>query len=232
MAARTLTQLSQAVQDYGYGTDLSSQITGFLNEEYRNIAGERRWEWLQAENASIQINPGFFGVTLTINDIRNIEAVFAMDTSGVAYPLRYMSPIKLRERVVRDAAQSAYGTPRYWSVWAGQINLWPAGDQQYNLDILYVKNITALVSGSDFPLIPEAYDDALVWGAVGRLAIRKHDWITHQFAMNQRDAVRAEMRADYELKQRQTADEVERTGIWDHGVDAGPQYGSGTYWSW
>lgn len=216
MAARTLAQLQQAVQDLGYGTDSLTAQTGFLNSEYRIVAGERRWEWLQGTFLGELTIPGTVVYTLPLTDMRNLDAVWVTDGQDNQFAITYIEPLKLLD-LSQDRTAFNLGAPRHWSFWNGQLWLYPTPDAVYSLTIAYTKNVTPLVAPGDTPWIPEAYDDALVWGSVARLAYRLRDWLGREFAQTEVTRVMNEMRSEYNLKQRQTADEVEATGIWNQG---------------
>lgn len=217
MAARTLIQLRTAVEDHGFGTDLASQQTTWLNEEYRNVSGMRRWKWLEATTTAATV-AGTSAYTPVATDIRNYDAVRAADSQGNEVYLDPRPTQWVREQLQRYPLVVDRAPPRYWARWAGQIILYPIPDAVYTLTIDYVRNVTAMVADGDTPSIPEAYDDILVWGAVARSAVRQNNWLTRDFAVQQKESLLSRMEAEEGIEQRQGPIEVEWTGFWDNHV--------------
>lgn len=217
MAARTLAQLLTAVQDHGYGNDLTTEQTTWLNEEYRNVSGMRRWKWLEATTTGVTA-VGVSAVTPAAADIRNYDAVRASDSLGNEQYLEPRPTQWVREQLHQYSQVADQAPPRYWARWAGQIILYPVPDAVYNLTIDYVRNVVAIVNPGDVPSIPEAYDDILVWGAVARSAVRQNNWLTRDFAVQQKESLLNRMEAEEGIEQRQGPIEVTWTGFWDSNV--------------
>ena len=208
MAARTLAQLQTAVQDYGYGSDTASVQTDFLNASYRRLAGRRRWKWLEAQNSTLTTTVGNSIYTIPLTDMRTLDAVRLTESDGVT--THYITPFQeqdLRSLYHRDLGQN--GLPRGWTQYAGKLWLWPTPDQIYTVTFDYIKNITPMVSSTDTTLVPENYDDILVWDTVIRLAIRQRDWLTRNFAIQEREALELAMIAEMQMLNRQDSDTVE-----------------------
>lgn len=216
MAARTIDQLAAAVENLGSPSDTGSSARQFefINAEYRNLAGMRRWEWLQGLNSAISTVVGTVSYSLSsITDLRNLDAVWVTDAQSNQIIVRYQEPLKLLN-LQRDQQATTKGSPQYWSVWGGNLLVYPNPDAVYSLTIAYTKNVTTLTTGQS-PLIPEEYDDYLVWGAASREAFRTRDFYSEGLARQQQQAVLSQMISEYQLKQRQTDDAVVETGIWN-----------------
>ena len=223
MAARTLTQLSAAVAQLGFTDPDGLTFSSLINEEYKSIAGERRWEWLQATNTTTgPAVAGTFSYAFSMTDARNLDAVFITDAQLNSLPLHYMDPLVILEKLQDNPALNT-GRPRYWSSWGNRLLLFPNPDATYPITIYYTLTLgdIPLASGGAKPLMPGDYDTALVWGAGAMMAVRMRDWIQREYMTGQRDRVIGAMRSDYQLKQRQDADEVVSTGIWDQTVRGG-----------
>lgn len=228
--SRTFDQLITAVSQLGLpDPDGGVSIGAFINEEYKLIAGERRWEWLQgsftfptvvgtlAYNIS-SVSPG---------DVRNFDALWITDAQAQQYLIRYIKPLQMLD-LQENQPSTNTGPPQYWSVYAGQVLLWPTPNAVYTAKVAYVKSLgdVPLTTGVR-PLMPGDYDTVLVWGAAAMVATRLRDWLSRDFMGQQRDRVLANMRPDYQLKQRQNSDEVQATGIWSNG-----RQGSNYYPGW
>lgn len=222
MAARSLSALRQAVQDQGYGSDLASEQNGWLNSEYRSIAGLRRWKWLE-ERATTTTTAGVAAVTLTgvAPDMRNLDVVRLADSGGNEMHLDHKPTNWVQDKIHRFNQLTDQGAPRWWAYFAGQLWLYPIPDGVYTVTFDYTKNVTAMVSDSDVPIIPEEYDDILVWGAVARNSVRQNNWLTRDYADAQKQMLINRMLDQDTMEQRQNTDEVEWTGMWDsyvHGM--------------
>jgi hypothetical protein len=207
MASRTLLQLRTAVQDHGYGTDTASQQTGFINTEYRRLAGRRRWKWLEAQDSTLSTVVGTAIYTPPMTDLRNIDAVRLSDSTGATYYIEPREEQALRDLYHRDLGINSQ--PHAWTQYAGKLWLWPTPDQIYNITFDYIKNVTNMVADGDTHLVPEEYDDILVWGAVARSALRARDWMSRTFSAQERDQAEMAMAAEYNMISRQRSDTVE-----------------------
>lgn len=208
MAARTFAQLKAAVQDEGYGTDTATQQGNFINAEYKQLAGKRRWKWLEAVDSTTTTLQGTANYTPSIA-YRTLDAVRIVDALGTPAYLEPMNEQDLLDLLRRDTGSGIFGTPRYWTLYAGQIYLWPIPDNVYRLTLYYIRNVTTMVADGDTHLVPEEYDGILVWGAVARMAMRQRDWLSRTFALQERDPIITAMSAEDGLWQRHRSDTVE-----------------------
>lgn len=215
MAARPLSQLQAAVQNLGFGTDQAAAQLEWLNTEYRSLGGLRRWKWLEARTTVATV-AGTSSYTPSATDIRNYDRIYVADSAGNDTFMEWKPTQWVVERQHRFNQLSDRGIPRYWSLFAGAIQLYPIPDAVYTLQIDYTKNITPMAAPTDVPLLPEAYDDILVYGAAARAAARANNWIIRDDFRGQKQQLINEMLAEYAKDQTQNSDEVEWTGIWDN----------------
>lgn len=210
--ARTLAQLRQAVEDIGYGADTASATDGFLNAEWRNLASMRRWSWLMTTSTGT-LSAGFTAIALNAAVNGSIEGIWFTDSTGAQVrPVKYLEPVKLAA-YTNDSAVT--GPPRYWTLMGTNIVVWPVADANYTATYLYSSVVLDMVADGDTPfLLPKDFDDILVWGAVSRQAVRQNNWLTRDYADQQREKLINRMLAAEGMTQRQTPDEVEATGIW------------------
>jgi hypothetical protein len=218
MAARTLGQLRTAVEDYGLGVDLSSQQNGWINAEYRNIAGMRRWRWLQARFTFPTVI-GQAAYTPSATDIRNLDKLRLADANGIEYDMDAAPDKWVQDQVHRYNQLYDRAAPQFWGAYAGQIYLYPIPDLVYTAQVDYTRNVVPMVADGDTHLMPEEYDDAIVYGVLSRSFVRQNNWLMRDWALSQQQGVLNSMKDSDSENQTQRSGEIETTGIWGHGVD-------------
>lgn len=216
MAARNLAALQTAVQAYGLPADAGSALVqqGWLNDEYRELAGRRRWKWLEA-TTTVVTAAGTASYTPAATDIRSLDAIRLADSAGNEVLIDWRPTQWVRDMVHRYNQLSDRNQPQYWTQFAGQIYFYPIPDGVYTAVIDYTKNITPLNLSTDTPLVPEAFDDILVLGAAARGMIRSNNWLQRDSLFGLRDQLINRMESEIGKDQTQRSDEVESTGIWD-----------------
>ena len=172
----------------------------------------RHWSWLmKLATGTLALNANSFTVPADVNGT-SIEGIWFQDATGVQIqPVQFLDPVKLF-KLRFDTPQT--GAPMYWTFIGSTIHVYPTADAAYTYNVLYSSTITVLVADIDVPVIPEEYDEILVWGALARAAFRQNNWLTRDYADQQRVALVNRMMAAEEMNQRQNPDEVEQTGIW------------------
>lgn len=209
-----LTQLQAALEARGYGTDTAVQQTSFINEVYREICGMQRWPFLEKQDTSVVTAVNVAGYSLAgITDLRSIDAVRIEVTANQEYyDLEYMDPQPFRdmEHLDRDVA-----TPFYWTFINNTLRFYPTPDQAYTVRIDYIMQPADLVAAADTPVLPAAYHDVLVWGAIESMAFRQRDWIGIQNAQQRKEMLLKRMEEEFFLRQRQTSSHVKSSGYWN-----------------
>ena len=227
-----LAALRQRIQDLGYGTDTAAQQNGFLNAAYREVHSQMRWPFLEAiDTTSISTVAGTSAYPLPATlgspalPWRNLDAVRITDPSaGEQSPtpmIRYMQPQELFDRLQVSIPINA--TPQAWTFYAQQLIFWPVPDGVYNVQIYFCiepPDLGTVNGDNDVPLIPLAFQDVLVDGAITFIAMRERDWIGMELWQAKYDTMVNRLKEEYLLKQRQTSSEVKRSGWWQTGVNS------------
>lgn len=210
-----LGEIRTAVQAHGYGSDTASQQNGFINAAGREITGERRWWWREAQNNSLTMTAGTATLsTASIADLLDIDAV-RLTYGSEYYDLDYAAPQDLRTQVhlARDP-----GIPQFWSFVNGGLLFWPYPDRAYTVSIDYLKDWTDLSADGDEPAFPAIYHDVLVQHAVGELARRERDTQSYGMAAAKVERLMDKMRkAQQAVRQRQSSRYVTYSGVFDTG---------------
>lgn len=67
-------------------------------------------------------------------------------------------------------------TPRFWTSYAGNMIFTQPTDQDYQMNIFYIKKPAKLTQDTDVPEIPEEFEEVLVLGAFKRVLDRNEDY--------------------------------------------------------
>ena len=204
-----LGQLRTELQTLGYGTDVATQQTAFINAAYREIHSSKRWPFLEATDTTQSTVAGTASYTPPMANWRNIDAVRIADSLGYDPCIEYMEPQDLLERLHRDTDTNV---PMYWTMYAQKLFLYPTPDKVYTVTYYYINEPADLSSDSDIPVIPIAYHDALIAGAVCRMTHRERDWIGLELWTTKYQQLVQALNDEYLLRQRQTSSHVQRSG--------------------
>lgn len=220
MAAQ-LSVLQSRVQAWGYGADTAAQQTIFLNIEYRKLNSMYPWKWLEKQ-ATFTSSAQSIALTSFGTDVRNIDALRAQLSSSqptTQYHLDWMDEQTLRELISRDAGDpSAKAPPKYWTLWAGNILLWPNPDQSYFYTMDYLLRVQPLVITTDLTVCPDEFDDLLVYKAVAGMAVRQRDWLTRDFVNQEYEQTLRRLLTEETRNSRQTTERVQSSGMYTHGI--------------
>jgi len=115
-------------------------------------------------------------------------------TSGDTKPLELISQAELLDRKAKSLNTS--GAPAYYAITAGEIEVYPAPDGTYDVELYYIGSIPALSDSNTANWLLERYPDAYLYGALVHAApYLKDDARIQVFAalyQNAIDAINAE----------------------------------------
>lgn len=211
-----VSQMQQLIQDHGYTSDTAQVQLDFLNATYREIHSRMRWPFLEAINTDLvtSVNVGSYNFPAGMNNWRNIDAVRIAQPSFQNFVMiDYKEPQAFFDQLQVDQTQTA--TPRYWTKYANQLWFYPIPDGPYNVTIWYIQEPADMVNPTDIPLVPVAYHDVLVAGAIYRMATRERDFINMELWGQKYEQLSTRLIEEYLVNQRQTASEVAESGWWD-----------------
>lgn len=208
-----LAQLRTQIQHLGYGSDTAPEVQNtMLNMIYRRVLGMRRWWFLQGSDQSITTESGTRRYTLDdIGDLLHIDAV-RIESSGRQWDISYLDPQALHD--VYHTYRTV-GEPQYWTRVGSDLIFHPTPNGAYSVTIDYIKDAAKMSDDDDTPVIPEAYQDILVWGAVRELCFRERDpegraMADDEFQTRLRDLIQQDG-----LRQRQNSSQVRSSGDLD-----------------
>lgn len=209
-----LADIRLCIQNKGYGLDTAPGVqNSMINSVYRRIIGMYRWPFLElADNSSITCAVGVAKYNVgVIADLLHIDAVRA-EIDSEFYDLEYADMQVFR---TLEHTDRAVGVPRYWTSGDQELRVWPYPDRAYTLKIDYIIDPADLVGDADVPVIPPAYRDVLCWGAIAELTFRERDVEGYNIAKQEYLAILTDMKAEFNLRNRQSSDQVGRSGTYD-----------------
>jgi hypothetical protein len=151
----------------------TANADSWFNKTYQEVAraNNGKWSWLET-STTIPLVAATYAYPIAddaadfreLIDIRNIaEGYMLTEDSGENF-------IKSNPSYPTGTSV-ATGKPTNFFITNGVINLYPIPDDAYTLTMRYYKNITELSGLTDVALIPSAFHEILVYGALVRYLI-------------------------------------------------------------
>lgn len=208
----TLADVQAGIQARGFAADATSVAlqTALVNSTGRNLTVARRWRWREA-TANLATVVGNSAVDITgLTALQDLDTVrLALGTTILA-DLTYWDTERLREHLHVDRVNAQ---PRHWTRYAGGLLVYPLPDQIYTIPVDYLKKWTLLSAGGDVPIVPEEYQELLVYGPLIALAHRERDWNEKAAAQSDYNSLYAEMAVADGRQPRQTSSRVVESGF-------------------
>ena len=163
MAFDTYADLQAEITSYLARNDLAAEIPSFIAlAEAKFNRSLKCVEMDQRATATIDINSSEPQWLSLPSDYQSMRRVRIADIAGK--PRLFFLPSELLDEK-RFAAQDAPGQPRYFSIFGGELELFPTPDTTYTLEIIYRRLIPPLVLNSVNWLLTN-HPDAYLYGAL------------------------------------------------------------------
>lgn len=207
-------EIRTAIQARGFGSD-SAAVTWqneAINSYYRRILGLRRWRWLPITASAITFtttNEGEIALPANTQFVDDLEL-----TGTDEAPLDYADPAEVQK--LRAQYPNETGTPEQWTEYHGTILVYPRPSRDFTARVIGALSPARLDDDADEPLIPEEYQDLLVYGPIMDLAMRQRDGNLFQMARGEYNDVLGRMIASSGVRQRGESSHVGRSGTYDH----------------
>ena len=95
------------------------------------------------------------------------------------------------------ASGSPAGSVQFWTMYSGNMILSRPTDEEYTLELYYIKKPTLLVDDTDTPEFPEEFSEMLVLGAFKRVQEREGDYDEAAVTLSQYNAMMSQLVARY-----------------------------------
>lgn len=147
-------------RDTGNVVVSDTEWKSYVNSAYGDILTRMPYAPWNEFSATVSVTAGSRSGTLPTNAFRVIAVWNATD----AYP---MVPLEGREEVYNQyPEQTETGQPQQYRLFNNTVQVYPIPTVNTSLTVEYLKQAGDLSADADLPVIPEAYHDLLVAGAV------------------------------------------------------------------
>lgn len=188
MAITTYAELQSSIADFLNRDDLASVTTSFISLVEADMQRKVR-HWRMEKRSTAELDTQYSAIPADF-----VEVIRFHVTSGDTKPLELISQAELLDRKAKSLNTS--GTPAYYAITAGEIEVYPAPDGTYDVELYYIASIPALSDSNTANWLLERYPDAYLYGALVHSApYLKDDARIQVFAalyQNAIDAINAE----------------------------------------
>ena len=158
MAITTYAELKTAIADFLNRDDLTAVIPTFISLAEADMQRRVR-HWRMEKRSTAEMDTQY---SATPADF--VEVIRVYVTSGDTKPLELISQAELLDRKAKSLNTS--GAPAYYAFTAGEIEIYPAPDGTYDVELYYIASIPALSDSSTSNWLLERYSDAYLYGAL------------------------------------------------------------------
>lgn len=158
MALSTFTELKTSVGTFLNREDLVAVIPDFIALAEADMQRKVR-HWRQEATTSIALSGQY---TALPADFLEVIRFYVTDTD--TKPLELISQAQLIDRK-RQAANTG-GSPSYYAITAGQIEVFPVPDATYNAELYYYTRLDALGDATATNWLLDYHKDAYLYGAL------------------------------------------------------------------
>jgi hypothetical protein len=158
MAITTYAELKAAIADFLNRDDLTAVIPTFISLAEADMQRRVR-HWRMEKRSTAELDTQYSAIPTDF-----VEVIRVYVTSGDTKPLELISQAELLDRKAKSLNTS--GTPAYYAFTAGEIEIYPAPDGTYDVELYYIASIPALSDSSTSNWLLERYPDAYLYGAL------------------------------------------------------------------
>lgn len=184
MAITTYDELKAAVADFLNRDDLATSAATFISLAEAGMQRSLR-HWRMEKRANAVIDTQYSAIPADF-----LQVIRFYITSGTTRPLELISQSELLERKANTSNTS--GTPSYYAMTAGEIEVFPVPDGEYDAELHYYSEVPALSASNPTNWVLEYFPDLYLYGALVHSApYLKEDERTQVWAALYRSAIDA-----------------------------------------
>lgn len=158
MSITTYAELQTAVGDFLNRSDLTSVIPTFIDLAEADMQRRVRSYRMEART-TLTLNAQYVDLPADW-----VETVRIRTTGSEGAALALMDPATMAR--LRQSSADTAGRPLYYTVSAGQLELFPTPDDSYSADLLYISKIPALADDQTTNWVLTNFPDAYLYGAL------------------------------------------------------------------
>ena len=158
MAITTYTELKTAIADFLNRDDLAATAPTFISLAEADIQRRVR-HWRMEKRSTAELDTQYSAIPADF-----VEVIRMYITSGDTKPLELISQGELLDRKRKNLNTS--GSPSYYALTAGEIEVFPVPDGTYDLELYYIARIPALSDSNASNWLLERYQDAYLYGSL------------------------------------------------------------------
>ena len=158
MAISTYAELKTAVAEFLNRDDLSATVGTFITLAEADIQRKVR-HWRQEKRSTAEIDTQYSAIPADLLEIIRFHV-----TSGDTNPLELISQAELLDRKRKNLNTS--GSPSYYAVTAGEIEVYPVPDGTYDAELYYFSRVTPLSDTATTNWLLEYFPDVYLYGAL------------------------------------------------------------------
>ena len=158
MPITTYTELKAAIADFLNRDDLSATVPTFISLAEADIQRRVR-HWRMEKRSTAELDTQYSAIPADF-----VEVIRMYITSGDTKPLELISQGELLDRKRKNLNTS--GSPSYYALTAGEIEVFPVPDGTYDLELYYIARIPALSDSNASNWLLERYQDAYLYGSL------------------------------------------------------------------
>ena len=188
MAITNYTELQDAIGEFLNRDDLATTIPTFISLAEADL-NRRIRHWRMEKRANAVLDSQYSAIPADF-----LEVIRFYITSNNTQPLELISQAELLDRKYRNLATS--GMPAYYAITAGEIEVYPVPDGDYDAELYYHARTPSLSAASPTNWLLEYFPDVYLYSALVHTApyLQEDNRLTVWAALQQSaiDAINAE----------------------------------------
>jgi len=158
MAITTYAELKSSIADFLNRDDLASVTSSFISLAEADMQRRLR-HWRMEKRSTAELDTQYSAIPADF-----VEIIRFYVTSGDTKPLELISQAQLLDRKAKSLNTS--GAPAYYALTAGEIEVYPAPDATYDVELYYLARIPALSDSNTSNWLLDHYADAYLYGSL------------------------------------------------------------------
>ena len=158
MAITTYAELKTAIADFLNRDDLASVTTSFISLTEADMQRKVR-HWRMEKRSTAELDTQYSAIPADF-----VEVIRFHVTDNGTNPLELISQSELLQ--LKAQSRNTAGTPKFYAFTAGELEVYPAPDGTYNVELYYIASIPALSDSNTSNWLLEQYADAYLYGSL------------------------------------------------------------------